>query len=118
MDSFEDGAELTVPNQVLRYKATGEYYRWDVELPKAFTESSTPNSSDGIGTGKWLSVGDATLRTDLAKDSCADIPHFKQQGISGTVNAAISKRFNKKLDAIADFGADPTGQNDSYAQLQ
>nr|MDN1587777.1 hypothetical protein [Escherichia coli] len=31
MDSFEDGATLTLPNQVLRYKSTGEYYRWDGE---------------------------------------------------------------------------------------
>ncbi|QRG77531.1 hypothetical protein [Citrobacter sp. R56] len=29
MDSFEDGNNLTLPNQVLRYEATGDYYRWD-----------------------------------------------------------------------------------------
>lgn len=35
MDSFEDGATLTLPNQVLRYEVTGEYYRWDGEFPKS-----------------------------------------------------------------------------------
>lgn len=66
MDSFEDGATLTLPNQVLRYKANGEYYRWDGEFPKIVTEGSTPESSGGVGLGAWVSVGDASLRTELS----------------------------------------------------
>lgn len=62
IDSFEDGATLTLPNQVLRYEATGEYYRWDGELPKSVPAGSTPETSGGVGLGKWLSVGDATAR--------------------------------------------------------
>lgn len=65
MDSFEDGATLTLPNQVLRYEATGEYYRWDGELPKTVDTGSTPETAGGIGAGAWLSVGDASLRADL-----------------------------------------------------
>lgn len=67
MDSFEDGATLTLPNQVLRYEATGEYYRWDGEFPKTAASGSTPETSGGIGLGAWLSVGDASLRSDLIK---------------------------------------------------
>lgn len=63
MDSFEDGATLTLPNQVLRYEATGEYYRWDGELPKTVSSGSNPDSTGGIGSGSWLSVGDATVRS-------------------------------------------------------
>ncbi|MFV8840323.1 hypothetical protein [Enterobacter hormaechei] len=66
LDSFEDGNNLTLPNQVLRYEATGEYYRWDGELPKSVAPGSTPETSGGIGPGLWLSVGDATLRVQLA----------------------------------------------------
>ncbi|EPC3851242.1 hypothetical protein ACRZJO_004555, partial [Citrobacter freundii] len=66
LDSFEDGNSLTLPNQVLRLEATGEYYRWDGEFPKEVPASSTPESTGGIGVGKWLSVGDAALRTNLA----------------------------------------------------
>lgn len=65
MDSFEDGATLTLPNQVLRYEATGEYYRWDGEFPKAVPAVSTPETSGGIGLGKWLSIGDSALRDQL-----------------------------------------------------
>lgn len=69
MDSFEDGATLTLPNQVLRYEATGEYYRWDGEFPKTVAASSTPATTGGVGIGAWLSVGDASLRSELAKDN-------------------------------------------------
>ena len=68
MDSFEDGATLTRPNQVLRYEATGEYYRWDGEFPKTVPAGSAPDSTGGIGLGAWVSVGDAALRTELGKD--------------------------------------------------
>lgn len=69
MDSFEDGATLTLPNQVLRYEATGEYYRWDGAFPKTVAPGSTPLTTGGVGLGAWLSVGDATLRSELASEN-------------------------------------------------
>ena len=69
MDSFEDGAILTLPNQVLRYEATGEYYRWDGEFPKTVDTGSTPETAGGIGLGGWVSVGDASLRANLSSDA-------------------------------------------------
>lgn len=68
MDSFEDGATLTLPNQVLRYEATGEYYRWDGEFPKTVSSGSTPESAGGIGLDKWVSVGDASLRANISSE--------------------------------------------------
>ncbi|MGO0169559.1 hypothetical protein ACTJN7_20325 [Citrobacter freundii] len=69
LDSFEDGNALTLPNQVLRLEATGEYYRWDGAFPKVVPTGSTPENSGGIGVGKWLSVGDASLRSNLATNN-------------------------------------------------
>lgn len=63
IDSFEDGANITLQNQVLRLESTGEYYRWDGGLPKVVPADSTPESSGGVGTGKWLGVGSASLYT-------------------------------------------------------
>lgn len=78
MDSFEDGATLTLPNQVLRYEANGEYYRWDGEFPKAVAAASTPEASGGIGFGAWLSVGDATLRSQISNpDGAALYPELQ-----------------------------------------
>lgn len=68
MDSFEDGATLTLPNQVLRYEATGEYYRWDGAFPKIVPAGSTPESTGEVKLGAWVSVGDAALRSYLASE--------------------------------------------------
>ena len=65
LDSFEDGNTLTLPNQVLRLEATGEYYRWDGVFPKDVPAGSTPDSTGGVGVGAWLSVGDAVIRGQL-----------------------------------------------------
>lgn len=78
LDSFEEGNNLTLPNQVLRYEATGEYYRWDGELPKTVPAGSTPQNSGGIGKGSWISVGDASLRSDLAKPNGAEQVFYGQ----------------------------------------
>ncbi|HGN0132428.1 TPA: hypothetical protein ACKRHU_001131 [Proteus mirabilis] len=67
LDSFQKGAEITLPNQVLRDEITGEYYRWDGALPKSVPVNSTPDNSGGVGVNSWLSVGDAVLRSDLEK---------------------------------------------------
>lgn len=69
VDSFQDGATLTLPNQVLCWKlpdGDGEYYRWDGPLPKHVDAGSTPASSGGVGVGAWIGVGDASLRAFLA----------------------------------------------------
>lgn len=62
VDSFQDGATLTLPNQVLRDAVTGEYYRWDGDFPKVVVAGSSPASAGGVGAGAWISVGDAALR--------------------------------------------------------
>lgn len=64
-DSFEDGSTLSTANECLRWKSNGEYYRWDGNFPKVVPAGSTPDSTGGTGTGKWVSVGDASLRTAL-----------------------------------------------------
>lgn len=66
--SFEIGATLDTPNTVLQWESNGEYYRWDGDWsqPKVVPAGSTPDSTGGIGEGKWVGVGDASLRADLA----------------------------------------------------
>ena len=64
-DSFEDGSTISLANECLRWKSNGEFYRWDGVLPKVVPPGSTPESTGGIGQGKWVGVGDAALRTEL-----------------------------------------------------
>ncbi|MGM3312835.1 hypothetical protein ACS136_28935, partial [Enterobacter hormaechei subsp. steigerwaltii] len=58
--TFQDGATLTTPNQILKDETDGEYYRWDGAFPKLVPSGSTPSTSGGTGVGAWLSVGDST----------------------------------------------------------
>jgi len=72
IDSFEDGAVISLPNQILRFKSNGEYYRWDGDFGsggKNVPVGSTPESTGGIGLGKWVSVGDGSLRNNLASEN-------------------------------------------------
>lgn len=67
--TFQAGATLTLPNQILKDTTDGEYYRWDGALlpdGKVVPENSTPLSTGGIGVGAWISVGDSSLRAMLA----------------------------------------------------
>ncbi|WP_255248601.1 hypothetical protein [Enterobacter cloacae] len=66
--TFQDGATLTSPNQILKDTTDGEYYRWDGSfLPsgKVVPNGSTPGTTGGVGVGAWLSIGDSMLRSAL-----------------------------------------------------
>lgn len=92
LDSFQDGAVLTLPNQVLRDKSTGEYYRWDGDFPKVVALGSTPEISGGVGTGAWISVGDAALRQMLATTAGASL-----------VGTNSGETVQEKLDVADEF---------------
>ncbi|ENR4996839.1 hypothetical protein ACEVQL_004940 [Enterobacter roggenkampii] len=106
MDSFQDGATLTLPNQVLRWKkpdGDGEYYRWDGEFSKNVNPDSTPQSAGGIGDGAWLSVGSAVL-TELDGSTLG----YRYQGLP----ASSKRTVRGKLDEYAslwDFHCDSNG---------
>lgn len=109
MDSFEDGATLTLPNQTLRYEANGEYYRWDGEFPKIVTAGSTPETAGGIGVGSWVSVGDAALRTQLANTTGADLVGIMPYGtVQDAIKWVVPEVFpggnaSEKLQAAANY---------------
>lgn len=58
------------------------------------------------------------FKLQLSQDNGTDYVHFKQPGVDGAINNSITSRFIKKFDAVADFGADPTGTTDSYESLK
>lgn len=84
--TFQAGATLTLPNQILKDTTDGEYYRWDGSfLPsgKNVPNGSTPGSAGGVGVGAWLSVGDSLFRSQLA---AFNPPGTNLIGTSGGVN--------------------------------
>ncbi|MEM8213287.1 hypothetical protein Q4R51_18875, partial [Morganella morganii] len=86
MDSFQLGAEITKRNEILRDETTGEYYRWDGDLPKSVPAGSTPESAGGVGMGSWVGVGDASLRQNLNP-----LPRYVSEFVTHQNNIANSK---------------------------
>lgn len=126
LDSFEDGATLTLPNQALRYEATGEYYRWDGSFPsggKVVAAGSTPATSGGVGIGAWVSVGDASLRSNLANTSTLTLGDALIGVNSALVGAHPRTQHAKNADTVSimDFGAHWDGSlhplSERYATL-
>lgn len=103
LDSFEDGNTITLPNEVLRLEATGEYYRWDGPLPKIVPAGSTPESTGGVGKGKWLSVGDATLRSELGESTGASLIGVSAGGnLAQMLYWSTPEQFGAVGDGVAD----------------
>jgi len=99
--SFEMGTTLDTPNTILQLESNGEYYRWDGDWskPKVVPPGSTPESTGGVGTGRWVGVGDGSVRASLLSDDDFDgdrMVRVKQPGksISRTVH-------DKMLESIS-----------------
>lgn len=120
LDSFEDGNTLTLPNQVLRLEANGEYYRWDGAFPKTVPADSTPDTTGGIGPGKWLSVGDAALRQQLASDSdsLGDALVTTKQPYTGAKNQTVHTKLAQVINVLDFDGVVGDGVNDDTAGIQ
>lgn len=102
MDSFQDGATLTLPNQVLRWKmpdGDGDYYRWDGAFPKVVPAASTPESTGGVGAGKWLSVGDAVLRTQISDPDGAKLVGYGNATLLDLANSVFVSDFSSALES-------------------
>lgn len=121
IDSFQDGADINLPNQALRDEDTGEYYRWDGALPKHVDAGSTPASSGGVGIGAWVGIGDASLRAMLASsdDAKGDSLIAVKQPFSGSNPTTVHQKM-REIVAINDgssSGAEPDGVTDCSSAL-
>jgi hypothetical protein len=110
--NFTTGAVVANPNEVLFNTSDNSYYKWTGSFAgggKTVPPNSTPESSGGIGAGKWINVGDAALRSDLPSHSQPGAMHVSLP--AGTVNDAI------KYITPFMFGADDSVTADNTAIL-
>lgn len=66
--SFEEGATVTKATDAVWHISAGQCYTWDGAFPKAVPADSTPTSTGGIGPSAWVSVGEASLRSELISE--------------------------------------------------
>lgn len=64
--TFEKGASVSSASQTVGSTMEGKLYRWEGTLPKTVRAGDTPYSSGGVGSGKWVEITNATLRSQLA----------------------------------------------------
>lgn len=83
------------------------------DLSKSFILMAAPATM----LGNWKEIVNDAL-VQLGKDGGGELVSYKKSSVAGAVRSSIASRFGKIYDAVADFGADPTGANDSYAALQ
>ncbi|WP_273839322.1 hypothetical protein [Providencia rettgeri] len=131
--TFQDGAEVKNFNETVLWKipdGDGEYYRWDGDLPKLVPENSNPELTGGIKSkdnpnGLWVSVGDASLRTELKSNSGASIVSTENgESVQDNLNV-LSKKLgevssNSKLGSLANVRIIkelPTRPEKEYKQL-
>lgn len=67
--SFEEGATANSATDAVWHIAGGQCYTWGGDLPKTVASDSTPDATGGIGLGAWGSVGDASLRSWVNKNT-------------------------------------------------
>ncbi|ENY0880985.1 hypothetical protein ACFVFU_002105 [Enterobacter hormaechei] len=102
--TFQAGATLTLPNQILKDTTDGEYYRWDGSfLPsgKVVPNGSTPGTTGGVGVGAWISVGDSTLRALLASANGSAQIGTSHRGLLSSDLNAIDRRPSGYGDSVS-----------------
>lgn len=88
--TFTTGATLNSPNEILLNEADNSYYKWTGSFASGGKEvppDSTPESTGGIGSGKWRNVGDSSLRSDLATGGKATLIGYNSE----TVQTALER---------------------------
>lgn len=96
--TFNTGATLKNPNEVLLNTADGEYYKWTGSFAsggKVVPANSTPESSGGIGPGAWIGVGDASIRAYFLTSSGASSVGYKYKNAANASNRKVAEVLGK-----------------------
>ena len=104
--SFEEGATVSASADAIWCMAEGQCYTWGGNLSKIVPAGSTPGTTGGIGLGKWVSVGDASLRTNLASGSGSSLVTYTNPNGPG-VPMPLDVRIGQTY-FMSDYGVSPS----------
>ena len=110
--NFEDGVTLQSKNQVIIQFINGyaRQFVWSGSFPKVVPAGSTPEATGGVGSGAWVSVGDASLRTELSSSLGSNLVGYnasETQG-DGTVGGMLKALTDRTL-SMDDFSGRDVG---------
>lgn len=117
--SFEEGATLGSATDAVWYIAGAQCYTWGSGFPKGVPPKATPASTGGIGLGAWASVGDASLRSNLASLSVDNGDKLIAVKFP-SAGASDRTQHDKNSDTISlkDFGAVGDGITDDSLAIK
>jgi len=104
--SFEEGATVTKATDAVWHIAVGQCYTWDGAFPKDVPAYSTPETSGGVGSGAWVSVGDSALRANLASGSGSSLVTYTNPNGPG-VPMPLDVRIGQTY-FMSDYGVSPS----------
>ena len=96
--TFLNGATLESERDFIWDDNSKSWYYWTGTFSKEVPAASTPESTGGIGAGKWLSVGDSTLRGELDAEGGAEMVGYGETTVKGALdelNQANSGLYDK-----------------------
>lgn len=89
---FSKGGTLGSKKDIAIYEEDGTFYTWEGSYPKSVEAGSTPETSGGVGSGAWASVGDTSLRDDLASSSGSSLSgHSNGLSVAENLNNLLAK---------------------------
>lgn len=80
--SFDEGATVTNPTDVIWDEFSWKCYSWSGTFPKVVAPGSTPSTTGGIGAGVWVDKTDLMLRSALASTGGSSLIGEKLSGAS------------------------------------
>ena len=102
--SFDTGVTVNTKNELVVF--TDGKYRWDGALPKEVPEGSTPDSTGEVKLGAWVSVGDASLRSNLSENNgfslIGGVRGIVKTSEAGSLLAAIDTALANDADVLID----------------
>lgn len=121
--SFERGSNMLKSNRdaliwVGAPAGQGPYFVWDGAYPKNVPAGSTPSTSGGIGSGKWLDVGAASTRNMLSSpsDGAGDALVTVKQPAAGSRPRSLHDKL-AEIVSLNDFATEGDGATDDTAAI-
>lgn len=97
--TFQSGTTINSGGDIVQDEATGLWYRWDdlATIPKDVPIGSTPDTTGGVGKGKWVAVDVSdVLRRDLEKENGATNVGGSLYIVDAFEDALNARPFNSK----------------------
>ena len=110
--SFDTGVTVNAKNELVVF--TDGKYRWDGALPKEVPADSTPASTGDVGSGAWVSVGDASFRSELTSTASGKGASLIAMSPGVSVRDAIT-RIDNKIFTPEDFGCNSAAADNTDA---